>query len=119
MDPTVIIIACLFGITVMATIVICIVSRKAFEATLASFVTVLASLAAATVTPSIQGQVDIALDFGALGHVTGNYLKVNAPQPTGIWYIAFVGLGLLTAMTLWFIRDRDRHVGATATGGHP
>lgn len=90
-------VALLIALTVT---LVMLLSKKTLEGALVALLGMLTSLVTALSAPSVEGNVDAAMDLGALGHLTFSGLRANSPLPSALWYTGFGGVTFLSAVAL-------------------
>ena len=119
-SATVVAIVLVVGVAVIFLIqVVHLLVKRALNAALSSLMTLLGTLIVALVAPSVEGQADISVSLGSYLLLKGNYLKVNSPQPTALWITAFASVALLSAYTLWLIRESESRAASIAPRSSP
>ena len=111
MSTVAIVLASILTIAIIILVVQSIRENK-LETALASLLTILASLVSALAAPELDGKADVNLDFGRIGKVSAQWIKVDTSRPIELWVVAFLSVVFLIVFVLYLLHDvRIRELG--------
>ena len=72
----------------------------------AALIGILCGMVAGISAPSAEGEADIDLYFGFIGHITAKYVQINPPESLQLWIPAFLCISILIGFIIYCLHTQ-------------